>query len=170
MRLENKVAIVTASTRGIGAAIAETFAKEGARIYLAARNEERAATFANRLKENGGHGFLCIQRCLQAGNLPFYDRGSHPKGRPHRYFSQQLRRIKSSERSGYPAYGLSRIHPDPGQKYREVSFSLPKPPFPTWQKTAEAALSIFLLLAGLFLIFLRSLTVPVRPRSIISPN
>lgn len=58
MRLENKVAIVTASTRGIGAAIAETFAKEGARIYLAARNEERAATFANRLKENGGQAFF----------------------------------------------------------------------------------------------------------------
>lgn len=55
MRLENKVAVVTASTRGIGAAIVETFAKEGAKVYMAARNLERAQAMADRLNAEGGH-------------------------------------------------------------------------------------------------------------------
>ena len=42
MRLENKVVLVTASTRGIGLAIVKACAEEGAIVYMAARNEERA--------------------------------------------------------------------------------------------------------------------------------
>ena len=53
MRLKDKVAVVTASTRGIGAAIAETFAQEGAKVYLAARNPERAQAMIDRLTKEG---------------------------------------------------------------------------------------------------------------------
>nr|WP_317282284.1 SDR family oxidoreductase [uncultured Sellimonas sp.] len=53
MRLKDKVAIVTASTRGIGAAIAETLAHEGAKVYLAARNADRAQTIIDRLSKEG---------------------------------------------------------------------------------------------------------------------
>lgn len=42
MRLKDKVVVVTASTRGIGLAIVKACAAEGARVYLAARNPERA--------------------------------------------------------------------------------------------------------------------------------
>ncbi len=42
MLLENKVVVVTASTRGIGRAVVEACAKEGAIVYMAARNEERS--------------------------------------------------------------------------------------------------------------------------------
>lgn len=59
MRLQNKVAIVTASTRGIGAAIVEVFAKEGAKVYMAARNLERAQEMANRLNAEGGQVY-CV--------------------------------------------------------------------------------------------------------------
>ena len=50
MKLENKVVIVTASTRGIGLAIAEACAKEGATVYMAARNLERAKKEVARLR------------------------------------------------------------------------------------------------------------------------
>ncbi len=42
MKLKNKVAIVTASTKGIGLSAALTLAKNGAKVYLAARNQELA--------------------------------------------------------------------------------------------------------------------------------
>ena len=38
MGLQNKVILVTASTRGIGLAIVKKCAGEGARVYMAARN------------------------------------------------------------------------------------------------------------------------------------
>ena len=42
MRLENKVVLVTASTRGIGLACVKACAKEGATVYMGARNMEKA--------------------------------------------------------------------------------------------------------------------------------
>ncbi len=54
MRLQDKVVVVTASTRGIGLAIVEACAKEGAIVYMAARNLEKAQAIADRLNENGG--------------------------------------------------------------------------------------------------------------------
>ena len=37
MKFENKVAIITGSTRGIGRATAELFAKEGAKVIIVLR-------------------------------------------------------------------------------------------------------------------------------------
>lgn len=59
MKLKDKVVIVTASTRGIGLAVAEVCAKEGARVYMAARNLERAEKEANRLNDMG-----CKVKCV----------------------------------------------------------------------------------------------------------
>lgn len=53
MRLENKVVLVTASTRGIGLACVERCAREGATVYMAARNLERAKNVADRLNAEG---------------------------------------------------------------------------------------------------------------------
>jgi len=53
MRLENKVALITASTRGIGLACVEACAKEGAIVYMAARNLTAAEKTANELNRQG---------------------------------------------------------------------------------------------------------------------
>ena len=54
MRLKDKVILITASTRGIGYACVETCAKEGAVVYMAARDLERAQAAADQLNAAGG--------------------------------------------------------------------------------------------------------------------
>ena len=49
MRLQDKVILVTASTRGIGLAIVKKCALEGAKVYMAARDMEQAREIANTL-------------------------------------------------------------------------------------------------------------------------
>lgn len=53
-RLQDKVAIVTASTRGIGLAMVQAFAKEGAVVYMAVRNIELGNTVASGLNVTEG--------------------------------------------------------------------------------------------------------------------
>ena len=55
--LANKNAIITGASRGIGAAIAERFAKEGARCVLVGRDEARLNNVLRRLEkaESGEH-------------------------------------------------------------------------------------------------------------------
>lgn len=53
MRLENKTVLITASTRGIGLACVKACAKEGAVVYMAARNPEGAAEIAANLNRQG---------------------------------------------------------------------------------------------------------------------
>ena len=55
MRLQNKAILITASTRGIGLAIVKKCAQEGARVYLAARDMERAREVADSL-----NGVKCV--------------------------------------------------------------------------------------------------------------
>ena len=51
MRLQNKVAIITGGSRGIGYATAEAFLKEGATVILTASSEANAQKAASKLKE-----------------------------------------------------------------------------------------------------------------------
>lgn len=55
MELTEKVILVTASTRGIGLAIVKKCAAEGAQVYMAARDMERAQEIANTL-----NGVKCV--------------------------------------------------------------------------------------------------------------
>lgn len=55
MRLQDKVILVTASTRGIGLAIVKQCAEEGARVYMAARNMDLAQEIARTL-----NGVKCV--------------------------------------------------------------------------------------------------------------
>lgn len=59
MRLKDKVVLITASTRGIGLACVKASAKEGATVYMAARNMDRAQEIADQLNAEG-HNIKCV--------------------------------------------------------------------------------------------------------------
>ncbi len=54
MRLNNKVALITGGTSGIGKATATLFAKEGAKVAITGRSPERGAAVTDQIKQNGG--------------------------------------------------------------------------------------------------------------------
>ena len=53
-RLEDKIALVTGSGAGIGRAVAETFAREGAHVVVADRDGEAARETADAIVKNNG--------------------------------------------------------------------------------------------------------------------
>lgn len=54
MRLENKVIIITGASKGLGVAMAETCAREGATVVLAARTADKLAAVQRRITRRGG--------------------------------------------------------------------------------------------------------------------
>lgn len=59
-RLEGKVAIVTGSTSGMGRATAVLFAREGAKVVVTGRNEERAKAVVEQIKSEGNEAIYFI--------------------------------------------------------------------------------------------------------------
>lgn len=57
-RFEGKVAIVTGATRGIGAACAKEFSKEGAKVVVVGRTEELGNAVANEIRAAGGEAIF----------------------------------------------------------------------------------------------------------------
>lgn len=57
-KLENKVAIITGSTGGIGTAMAEAFAAEGAKIVVVGTNEERGRQTVDKVQSLGSTAFF----------------------------------------------------------------------------------------------------------------
>ena len=53
-RLDGKVVIVTGGNSGVGAATAELFAKEGAKVVISARREAQLEEVAAKIREAGG--------------------------------------------------------------------------------------------------------------------
>jgi len=61
MRFQNKVVLVTGSTRGIGKGIAKSFAKEGATVIILGRNQELADQVRDEIIKEGlkAESFVC---------------------------------------------------------------------------------------------------------------
>ena len=68
--LEGKVAVVTGASRGIGEAIAKTFAENGAKVVLSSRKQEALDSVAASIKESGGEA---IAVACHTGNLEMID-------------------------------------------------------------------------------------------------
>lgn len=60
MRLKNRVAIITGGARGIGKAIALTFAREGAKVALIDVEQERLGASREEIGKNGGKAIALI--------------------------------------------------------------------------------------------------------------
>jgi len=58
MKLENKVALVTGSTRGIGLETARLFAREGAKVVISGRSENAGKAVVEEIKAAGGEAFF----------------------------------------------------------------------------------------------------------------
>lgn len=58
MRLRGQTAIITGATSGMGKAIAERFAKEGASLILNGRNQQRGKDLEKYLVQQGGHALF----------------------------------------------------------------------------------------------------------------
>lgn len=61
MKLEDKTALITGASSGIGEAIAYSFAQEGASLILVARRMNRVSELAEKLKEKYNTKSVCLQ-------------------------------------------------------------------------------------------------------------
>ena len=67
MRLADRVALITGATSGIGRATALLFAREGARLALNGRNDERGHAVVSEIRAAGGHAtYLHSDVCREA--------------------------------------------------------------------------------------------------------
>jgi 3-oxoacyl-[acyl-carrier protein] reductase len=60
LSLNNKVALVTAASRGLGRAVAEELAAEGAQLVICSRSEAKVSTTANEIAEALGAKVLAV--------------------------------------------------------------------------------------------------------------
>ena len=73
LRLENKVAVITGSSLGIGSAIALAFAKEGAAVAVDYRSPEDVKNLIQKAVEEFGRLDVMINNAGMEENMPFLE-------------------------------------------------------------------------------------------------
>lgn len=74
-KLQDKIAIVTGATSGMGAAIAKLFAAEGAKVVVNGRNEERGNQVVSDIRKNNGEAtFVQSDISTEEGNMHLYQK------------------------------------------------------------------------------------------------
>lgn len=66
---EGRIALVTGASRGIGAAIAESLAREGAHVILTARNAKDLEAVEQRIFDTGGSATIAPLDLTEAGSI-----------------------------------------------------------------------------------------------------
>ena len=90
-RLDDKVAIVTGASSGLGVAFAKALAEAGADVALGARRVEKLEETKQLVEEAGRQGDRRRHRRLQARGLPGARRRRGGAARPRRHPRQQRR-------------------------------------------------------------------------------
>lgn len=68
-RLQDKVCIITGASSGMGAETARAFGREGAKVVLAARREEKGEAVAQEIRDAGGEAIFVKTDTLELGDL-----------------------------------------------------------------------------------------------------
>jgi NAD(P)-dependent dehydrogenase (short-subunit alcohol dehydrogenase family) len=68
-RLTGRVALITGASRGIGAAIAESLARDGAHVILTARTAKDLEAVEQRIYESGGNATIAPIDLIEAGSI-----------------------------------------------------------------------------------------------------
>ena len=108
MKFENKVAIITGSTRGIGRATAELFAKEGAKVVVVGTKEELGESCVNEIKAAGGENLqdallkvgISAKEALTAFESIYRLRRHEKSNNWRKYHGLPLKRSKGGKRRG----------------------------------------------------------------------
>jgi A-factor type gamma-butyrolactone 1'-reductase (1S-forming) len=67
--LQGKVALITGASSGIGEAVALRFAKEGARVVIAARRAAQSKNVVQRIRDSGGEALHVVTDVTQAPDV-----------------------------------------------------------------------------------------------------